>query len=45
MGVTVTTITPGNGTKPKNGDKLTMHYTGKLTNGQVFDSSGTARKF
>jgi FKBP-type peptidyl-prolyl cis-trans isomerase len=44
---TVTTITglkyvrlmAGNGNKPKVGDKLMVLYTGKLTNGKVFDSS------
>eukprot|EP00540_Astrosyne_radiata_P003139 CAMPEP_0116836246 /NCGR_PEP_ID=MMETSP0418-20121206/7990_1 /TAXON_ID=1158023 /ORGANISM="Astrosyne radiata, Strain 13vi08-1A" /LENGTH=108 /DNA_ID=CAMNT_0004465995 /DNA_START=87 /DNA_END=413 /DNA_ORIENTATION=+ len=40
MGVTKQTKTPGDGvTFPKPGDKLVMHYTGYLTNGQVFDSS------
>mmetsp|Transcript_5542 Transcript_5542/g.16855 ORF Transcript_5542/g.16855 Transcript_5542/m.16855 type:complete len:82 (+) Transcript_5542:183-428(+) len=39
MGVDIQVQTPGNGTKPKPGDKVTVHYTGKLTNGKVFDSS------
>ena len=41
QGVTVTTITAGDGkTYPKKGDRLTMHYIGKLaSDGTVFDSS------
>lgn len=30
---------PGNGPMPGNGDKVTVHYTGKLTNDTIFDSS------
>lgn len=39
--VTVTTMSPGDGkTYPKQGDYLTMHYTGTLkSNGSKFDSS------
>merc|ERR1712139_63753 len=40
MGVEVVTTNPGDGkTFPQKGDKLTMHYTGTLENGQKFDSS------
>ncbi|CAJ1937488.1 unnamed protein product [Cylindrotheca closterium] len=41
MGVTKETIMEGDGkTFPKQGDQLTMHYTGTLTNGgKQFDSS------
>ena len=42
-GVQVITIVPGNGAKPKKGDKLSMHYIGRFyggsKNGQQFDSS------
>jgi len=40
--------TKGDGIKPKNGDKIVAHYTGKFTNGEEFDSSvkrGTPFKF
>ncbi|KAJ6467042.1 hypothetical protein DFH09DRAFT_1254294 [Mycena vulgaris] len=40
MGVTVEILTPGNGVNfPKEGDHVTLHYIGTLTDGSVFDSS------
>lgn len=40
MGVTKTTITPGDGkTFPKKGDTCILHYTGSFKNGGQFDSS------
>lgn len=38
-GLKVEILEHGTGTKPSNGDKVTLHYTGKLTNDTVFDSS------
>jgi peptidylprolyl isomerase len=38
-GLEYTITTKGNGKKPQNGDKIKVHYTGKLTNDTVFDSS------
>lgn len=39
-GVLKTIITAGEGEEtPKKGDKVYVHYTGKLTNGEKFDSS------
>lgn len=32
-------IQAGNGTTPKSGSRLTVHYTGRLTSGTIFDSS------
>uniref|UniRef100_A0A182WA21 peptidylprolyl isomerase n=1 Tax=Anopheles minimus TaxID=112268 RepID=A0A182WA21_9DIPT len=39
--VDVVSVPEGCTTKTKNGDMLTMHYTGKLTDGTKFDSSKT----
>lgn len=38
-GLEYTITTKGKGIKPQNGDKVIVHYTGKLTNDTVFDSS------
>ena len=39
MGVTKETIKAGNGNCPTPGSTVTVHYTGRLTNGNKFDSS------
>lgn len=40
MGVEIEILKAGdNKTYPQKGNKCTIHYTGKLTNGKVFDSS------
>ncbi|EPX75207.1 FKBP-type peptidyl-prolyl cis-trans isomerase Fkh1 [Schizosaccharomyces octosporus yFS286] len=40
MGVEKQVLVPGDGQNfPKPGDRISMHYTGTLTNGKKFDSS------
>lgn len=38
-GIVYRTLTPGTGDSPKATDSVKVHYTGKLTDGTVFDSS------
>jgi FKBP-type peptidyl-prolyl cis-trans isomerase len=44
MSFEVNTTRPGNGVKPQTGNRVTVHYTGTLTSGKVFDSSVTRGK-
>ncbi|CAF0726989.1 unnamed protein product [Didymodactylos carnosus] len=44
QGFNVEVIKEGSGDKPKNGQKVSVHYTGRLTNGTKFDSSSDRGK-
>ena len=43
-GLTYVVVTAGSGSKPERGTKIQAHYTGKLLDGTVFDSSVTRGK-
>jgi FKBP-type peptidyl-prolyl cis-trans isomerase len=38
-GLKITTLAAGKGAEAKNGDKVSVNYTGSLTDGKVFDSN------
>lgn len=44
-GLKYTIIQHGKGLTPKRGDKVRVHYTGKLLDGQLFDSSINRQPF
>lgn len=43
MEVTKTTIRPGNGISPSNGNRVTVHYIAKTEDGRVIDSTVARR--
>jgi peptidylprolyl isomerase len=43
-GLTYVVVTAGSGPKPERGTEIQAHYTGKLLDGTVFDSSVTRQK-
>jgi FKBP-type peptidyl-prolyl cis-trans isomerase len=44
MSLNIETIKAGTGAIPPKGSRVTVHYTGKLTTGKVFDSSVSRNK-